>query len=71
MFACQQCGATTFTLQASVPLPQIGVSLNHAHEVVIKVEGHEPFVADTKFMNQFAHCQGCGATQCWLPTTPA
>jgi hypothetical protein len=65
-FTCGECGASDYHIEVD-PRVQDQLLLQHNDhgELEIEITGTTKFVADLGFMNRFASCKACHATQKW------
>lgn len=65
MFVCQQCHHHDFELMVQpTATTAVTIRITDVGDVEIQA-GSTRFIADLRFMNQFAACAGCGATKQW------
>lgn len=66
MFHCNQCGAAQIELQLQPGLGHATITPNTFGDWVVSVPNYPDFVADLAFLNRFATCLNCKASQCWV-----
>lgn len=65
-FRCLACGNAKYQIEVAPEHRDKLVLSHNAHdELEVEIQGITRFVADLGFMNRFARCQHCGATQQW------